>query len=71
MGLVEIMDRSGMSWTAAIHHLKDLEDNSLVGKERIHQKLGPRLLFRALPRLVELRKSGWIPDSSGDTSRSA
>ncbi|MBI2648656.1 MAG: hypothetical protein HYW93_03270, partial [Thaumarchaeota archaeon] len=63
LGLAEIMDRSGASWTAAIHHLKHLEDNSLVAREKVHQKVGPRLLFRALHRLVEVRELGWVPDT--------
>jgi AraC-like DNA-binding protein len=63
LGLADIMDRSGASWTAVIHHLKHLEYNSLVTRERIQQKVGPRLLFRALHRLVEVRELGWVPDS--------
>lgn len=62
IGLVEIMDRSGVSWTAVIHHLKHLEENSLVSKERVHRKVGPNLLYEALPKLVEIRELGWVPD---------
>jgi len=60
--LAEIMDRSGASWTAVIHHLKHLEGNFLVAREKVHQKVGPRLLFRALHGLVEVRELGWIPN---------
>ena len=60
--LAEIMDRSGASWTAVIHHLKHLGGNFLVAREKVHQKVGPRLLFRALHRLVEVRELGWIPN---------
>ncbi len=65
-GLVEIMDRSRLSWTAVIHHLKHLKDNSLVMKEKIRQRLGgPRLLYKAHTKLAELRERGWIPDPDG------
>jgi len=64
LGLTEIMDDSGLSWTAVIHHLKHLEDNLFVTKEKVHQKLGgPKLLYKTLSKLVELRDRGWIPDS--------
>jgi len=64
------MGKSGASWTATVHHLKHLEENSLVTKERITNPgySGPRLLYRSNPRLAELRELGWIPDSLGNPS---
>jgi DNA-binding transcriptional ArsR family regulator len=61
-GLVEIMDASGLSWTAVIHHLKHLERNSLVSRANTHRRRGSRLLYRAQKGLAELRERGWIPD---------
>ncbi len=64
LGLVEIMDGSGASWTAVIHHLKHLEDNFLIAKEKAHQSRGgPRLIYKANRKLLELRELGWIPDA--------
>ena len=65
IGLVDIMDSSGVSWTATIRHLKHLADNSLVTKEKVLHpgKSGPRFLFVADHRLAELRELGWIPDA--------
>jgi DNA-binding transcriptional ArsR family regulator len=61
--IVEIMDDSGASWTAVIHHLKHLEENLLVTKEKIYQRLGaPRLLYKSTPKMAEWRNRGWIPD---------
>lgn len=68
IGLVEIMDRSGASWTAVILHLRHLEANSLVVKERKYQKRGPNVLYAAIPKLAELRELGWIPDWSSGPS---
>jgi hypothetical protein len=65
--LVEIMDESGASWTAVIHHLKHLQENSLVSREEIqHMRVGPRLNYRARASLKEMRGRGWIPESSDE-----
>lgn len=68
LGLVEIMNKSGASWTAAVHHVRHLEDNSLVLRERIPNPghRGPRLIFKANHRLAELRGLGWVLDLHDD-----
>jgi hypothetical protein len=61
--LVEIMDETGLAWRTVIQHLKHLEENSLMTREKIYQRLGgPRHLCKPNQRLVELRDRGWVFD---------
>lgn len=58
--LNEIKQGSGLAWTTVIRHLKHLEGNSLVTKQKIYQRLGgPKLLFKPSPKLLELKATGW------------
>lgn len=59
-GLVEIMDDTGLAWRTVIHHLKHLDQNRLVTREKVHQRLGgPKWSYRPSPKLAEIRDAGW------------
>jgi hypothetical protein len=67
--LVEIMDGTGLAWTTVVQHLKHLEENTLVTREKIHQRLGgPKHLCKPNMRLAELRNRGWVFDLSDQPS---
>jgi len=59
--LVELMDDTGLAWPTVIHHLKHLKENLFVTRENIWQgRSGPRWLYKATPKLADLRDRGWI-----------
>ncbi len=63
----EIAKNAGLDKTTVIHHMKHLERNSLVMKEKLFQRRGgPRLLYKPDSKLLEIKAAGRILQSFED-----